>query len=71
MSQTWRFSGRAHILWCMELQVKANARAIGAKLSQLGYKLVTDGTDNHLVMWDLRPEVGSSRRMMEGLISSS
>jgi glycine hydroxymethyltransferase len=37
-------------------QVKANARAIGAKLSKLGYKLVTDGTDNHLVMWDLRPE---------------
>jgi hypothetical protein len=21
-----------------------------------GYKLVTDGTDNHLVLWDLRPE---------------
>jgi len=36
--------------------VKANARALGAKLSELGYKLVTGGTDNHLVMWDLRPE---------------
>ena len=22
-----------------------------------GYKLVTDGTDNHLVLWDLRKEV--------------
>jgi len=39
------------------VQVKANARALGAKLSELGYKLVTGGTDNHLVMWDLRPEV--------------
>ena len=24
-----------------------------------GYKLVTDGTDNHLVLWDLRKEVRS------------
>lgn len=37
-------------------QVKANASALGARLSKLGYKLVTGGTDNHLVMWDLRPE---------------
>ena len=38
-------------------QVKANARALGEKLKSLGYKLVTGGTENHLVMWDLRPEV--------------
>eukprot|EP00992_Anisonema_acinus_P008110 TRINITY_DN4182_c0_g1_i2.p1 TRINITY_DN4182_c0_g1~~TRINITY_DN4182_c0_g1_i2.p1 ORF type:complete len:473 (+),score=122.95 TRINITY_DN4182_c0_g1_i2:61-1419(+) len=36
-------------------QVRANARAIAGKLLELGYKLVTNGTDNHLVMWDLRP----------------
>jgi glycine hydroxymethyltransferase len=36
-------------------QVKANAVAIGDGLMKKGYKLVTDGTENHLVLWDLRP----------------
>lgn len=36
-------------------QVVANCRALAARLMQHGYKLVTDGTDNHLVLWDLRP----------------
>eukprot|EP00002_Diphylleia_rotans_P008738 TRINITY_DN18739_c0_g1_i1.p1 TRINITY_DN18739_c0_g1~~TRINITY_DN18739_c0_g1_i1.p1 ORF type:complete len:463 (-),score=78.54 TRINITY_DN18739_c0_g1_i1:157-1545(-) len=37
-------------------QVQANARALAHALSHThGYKLVTDGTDNHLVLWDLRP----------------
>ncbi|KAH9564499.1 hypothetical protein CY35_04G028200 [Sphagnum magellanicum] len=36
-------------------QVKANAVAIGDALMRKGYKLVTDGTENHLVLWDLRP----------------
>lgn len=36
-------------------QVKANARALANTLMQSGYKLVTDGTDNHLVLWDVRP----------------
>lgn len=39
------------------LQVRANSRALGARLMKHGYKLVTDGTDNHLVLWDLRKEV--------------
>jgi len=38
-------------------QVKANSRALGARLMKHGYKLVTDGTDNHLVLWDMRKEV--------------
>jgi glycine hydroxymethyltransferase len=37
--------------------VRANARALGERLMSKGYKLVTDGTDNHLVLWDLRKEV--------------
>ncbi|KAK9817163.1 hypothetical protein WJX72_010560 [[Myrmecia] bisecta] len=37
-------------------QVVANSRALGAALMAHGYKLVTDGTDNHLVLWDLRKE---------------
>lgn len=35
--------------------VVRNAAALAARLMELGYKLVTDGTDNHLVLWDLRP----------------
>ncbi|KQJ86864.1 serine hydroxymethyltransferase 4 [Brachypodium distachyon] len=36
-------------------QVKANAVAIANHLMSKGYKMVTDGTENHLVLWDLRP----------------
>ncbi len=36
--------------------VKANARACAATLVSLGYKICTDGTDNHLVLVDLRPK---------------
>jgi len=36
-------------------QTKSNARALASALMSKGYKLVTDGTDNHLVLWDLRP----------------
>jgi len=37
-------------------QVRANARAIAAKLCSYGYTLATGGTDNHLVLWDLKPQ---------------
>eukprot|EP00879_Flechtneria_rotunda_P012138 GHRR01012677.1.p1 GENE.GHRR01012677.1~~GHRR01012677.1.p1 ORF type:complete len:468 (+),score=154.35 GHRR01012677.1:121-1524(+) len=37
-------------------QVVANARALGEALKKRGYKLVTGGTDNHLLLWDLRGE---------------
>ncbi|KAF8581289.1 glycine hydroxymethyltransferase [Ramaria rubella] len=36
-------------------QVVANARTLAAELVGHGYKLQTEGTDNHLVLWDLRP----------------
>ena len=35
-------------------QVKANANAMAERLVELGYSLVTGGTDNHLVLLDLR-----------------
>eukprot|EP01116_Phalansterium_solitarium_P006258 TRINITY_DN18565_c0_g1_i1.p1 TRINITY_DN18565_c0_g1~~TRINITY_DN18565_c0_g1_i1.p1 ORF type:complete len:491 (-),score=190.51 TRINITY_DN18565_c0_g1_i1:223-1545(-) len=35
-------------------QVKKNAAALAAKLIELGYSVVTNGTDNHIVLWDLR-----------------
>jgi len=36
-------------------QVRANAKALGEALVNHGYKLVTGGTDNHLILWDLKP----------------
>lgn len=36
-------------------QVVANARALADALVEYGYKLQSGGTDNHLVLWDLRP----------------
>ncbi|EJF63611.1 SHMT-domain-containing protein, partial [Dichomitus squalens LYAD-421 SS1] len=36
-------------------QVIANATTLGKELVARGYKLQTSGTDNHLVLWDLRP----------------
>ena len=36
-------------------QVIANATTLGQELVARGYKLQTSGTDNHLVLWDLRP----------------
>eukprot|EP00759_Apiculatamorpha_spiralis_P007507 PhF_6_TR1463/c0_g1_i1/m.2635/K00600/glyA, SHMT; glycine hydroxymethyltransferase len=36
-------------------QIVANCQALAAALTGKGYKLVTNGTDNHLLLWDLRP----------------
>jgi len=36
-------------------QIRKNSAAMAAKLKSYGYKIVTDGTDNHLILWDLRP----------------
>ncbi|KAG8925871.1 Serine hydroxymethyltransferase, cytosolic [Tulasnella sp. 418] len=36
-------------------QVITNAKVLASELVNYGYNLQTDGTDNHLVLWDLRP----------------
>eukprot|EP01012_Entosiphon_sulcatum_P068228 TRINITY_DN982_c0_g1_i1.p2 TRINITY_DN982_c0_g1~~TRINITY_DN982_c0_g1_i1.p2 ORF type:complete len:456 (+),score=87.41 TRINITY_DN982_c0_g1_i1:1708-3075(+) len=36
-------------------EVKANIAALAAALMAKGYKLVSNGTDNHLLLWDVRP----------------
>merc|ERR1712232_1449052 len=36
-------------------QVVANAGALAEELKAKGHKLASDGTDNHLVLWDVRP----------------
>eukprot|EP00742_Colponemidia_sp_Colp-10_P001484 GILJ01001594.1.p1 GENE.GILJ01001594.1~~GILJ01001594.1.p1 ORF type:complete len:514 (+),score=79.76 GILJ01001594.1:42-1544(+) len=38
-----------------QLQVKANAAALGKYMMSKGHKLVSNGTDNHLLLLDLRP----------------
>lgn len=35
--------------------LQANASALATGLTSKGYKLATDGTENHLILWDLRP----------------
>jgi len=37
-------------------QIIANCQALAAELIQQGFRLVTGGTDNHLVLVDLRPQ---------------
>jgi glycine hydroxymethyltransferase len=37
-------------------QVITNCQAMAARLVELGCTLATGGTDNHLILWDLRPE---------------
>jgi glycine hydroxymethyltransferase len=49
-----------------QVSVRENAAALGEVLVKRGYKLVTGGTDNHLVLWDLRP-AGLTGSKMEKL----
>jgi len=44
-------------------QVRANSNALAVSLMSKGYKLVTDGTENHLVLWDLRSQGISGNKM--------
>ena len=37
-------------------QVLANSRALADELQKLGHTVVSDGTDNHIVLLDLRPK---------------
>mmetsp|Transcript_17974 Transcript_17974/g.37268 ORF Transcript_17974/g.37268 Transcript_17974/m.37268 type:complete len:528 (-) Transcript_17974:53-1636(-) len=46
-------------------QVCVNAKALAERLMSHGYKLATDGTDNHLVLWDLRPQGFSGSKAQE------
>ena len=37
-------------------QVKKNAVALSDRLQSLGYSIASGGTENHLVLWDLKPQ---------------
>ena len=39
------------------IQVVANCKALADRMKNLGYTLVSGGSDNHLVLVDLRPLV--------------
>ncbi len=49
-------------------QVIANAQALGEGLKQRGIKLVSDGTDNHLILVDLR-SIGMTGKEADRLVS--
>jgi len=44
-------SFRQEYIW----QVKRNAEALAMGLQSLGHVIVTNGTENHLLLWDVRP----------------
>lgn len=48
--------GLLSLVWLL-LQVVSNCKALAARLIELGYRLVSGGSDNHLVLVDLRPLV--------------
>ncbi len=43
-------------------QVRKNCVALAQALMGHGHTLITNGTDNHLVLWDLRPGGSSGGR---------
>jgi glycine hydroxymethyltransferase len=49
-------------------QVIANAKALGDQLQQRGFKLVSNGTDNHLILVDLR-SIGMTGKLADQLVS--
>ncbi|AFY69160.1 Glycine hydroxymethyltransferase [Thalassoporum mexicanum PCC 7367] len=49
-------------------QVIANAQAMGTRLQERGFKLVSDGTDNHLILVDLR-SIGMTGKIADRLVS--
>jgi glycine hydroxymethyltransferase len=50
-------------------QVIANAQALAAQLVERGFKIVTDGTDNHLLLVDLR-SIGMTGKRADELVST-
>lgn len=49
-------------------QVIANAQAMGARLQERGFKIVSGGTDNHLILVDLQ-SIGMTGKVADQLVS--
>jgi len=54
-------------------QVRKNAKVLAEELIKRGHKIITNGTDNHLVLWDVRPHglTGSKLEKLYELVSIS
>lgn len=48
--------------------VVANANALGEGLRKRGYNLVTGGTDNHIVLWDVKSTTGLTGSKVERVL---
>ena len=48
-------------------QIVVNAKALAARLSMLGYRIVSGGTDNHVLLVDLRPKGLNGKQAQESL----
>ena len=48
-------------------QIVSNAKALAARLTRIGYRLVSGGTDNHLMLVDLRPQGWNGKHAQETL----
>lgn len=51
---------------CMEQTVR-NAKALSSELQKLGFRIVTDGTDNHLLLADVRTKGLTGAQFEKGL----
>ena len=49
------------------VNVVSNARSLADLLMKAGYEVVTQGTDNHMVLWDARP-LGISGSQLEKVL---
>jgi glycine hydroxymethyltransferase len=52
------------------LQVSKNAKAMAQAFVDLGYKIISGGTDNHLMLIDLRSKKLTGKQAEEGLIQA-
>src|SRR3984957_5603261 len=50
-----------------QVQITLNAKALAASLHMKGYRLVSGGTDNHLMLVDLRPKGMNGKQAQETL----
>jgi glycine hydroxymethyltransferase len=52
------------------IQVKNNAASLAEEFRNLGYKIISDGTDNHLILIDLRSKELTGKLAEESLIKA-
>lgn len=48
-------------------QIVSNSKALAVRLAMLGYRIVSGGTDNHLLLVDLRPQGLNGKQVQEAL----